>query len=279
MRICLTILIALIIVSCEDVVVIELPSEQNLIVVEGWITDTDEVQELKISRSNNFSGIINPAITDAVVNVLSGSGSSFSYSHVGSGTYQSNINFSGQKDENYRVEITLTDGSTILSDWSRMPSRTNIVLLSVDSFEENDENNPGQTRTIFFPRITARDSADFQNYYRWVFYRNGQRLLEPEPITLQDDRFFDGNFIPNLFNDFEYSLGDEMTVELHAINKSTFDFLSLLSSQITTLSASASTTPAVVNGNLNNITNPGETVLGFFGTLAVSAADTTIQIN
>ena len=260
----------MIVISCEEVVVIQLPEEQNLLVVEGWVTDIEQHQYVRLTRSNSFSGAINPLIEDATVMVQTNSGATFTYSYTENGTYLSDQMYAGGKEVEYRVRIILNDGSTIRSDWSTMRSRTRIVLLSVGSFEENDPDNPGLTKTVYFPRITARDSIDFENYYRWVLYKNDERLTEPESITLQNDRFFDGNFIPNLFDQFEYDEGDEMKVELHSINKDSYEFLNLLKSQITTLSAAASSTPAAISGNLFNATDPSQMVLGYFGTAAIS---------
>lgn len=264
-------ILILVCLSCEKVVVIPLPQEQNLLMVEGWLTDNVERQNIRLTRSNSFSGDVNPTVENAAVSVQIRSGGSFPYTHSTNGNYISDTPFAGINGEEYRVFVTLDDGDVIRSEWTLMPRQTEIVLLSVGDFEENDPNNPGTTITVFFPRITARDSADFANYYRWVFYKNDVRLTEPESITLQNDRFFDGNFIPNLFDEFEYAAGDEIKVELHSINKDAHDFLSLLKSQITTLGAAASTTPATVEGNLENLNDPDETILGFFSATAVNA--------
>ncbi len=260
--------------------IVNLPTEQNLVVLEGWITDNKETQHVRLTRSNSFSGVINPSIEDASVSVQMRKKGSFSYSHTQNGTYLSNTPFTGQLHQEYRVTVTLSSGEIIKSQWSKMLPRTEIVLLSVDSFEENDRENSGQTKTIFFPKIIARDSSGVDNYYRWVFYKHDVMLTHPEPVTLQSDRFFDGNFIPNLFDRFEYNEREEIKVELHSINKDAYDFLNLLKSQINTLGLGsyARTTPATVNGNLTNLTNPEKTILGFFGTTSISV-DSTIVIN
>lgn len=273
----ITFILILSLLSCEETVLIELPDEQNLIVVEGSVTDALVNQSIKLTRSNSFSGQINPNIEDASVMVEDNIGNSFSYQHTERGTYLSNDPYQGIRGNEYRVIITLANGDLIQSEWSVMPPNTRIVLLSVDSFEENDPLQPNQDVTIFFPRITARDSAEFPNYYRWIFYKNGVRLTEPESITIQNDLFFDGNFIPNLFDEFEYLEGEEMTVELLAINRSTFDFLELLKAQITTLGSSVRTTPANVSGNLTNLTNPSFVVLGHFSALSVSTESTIAE--
>jgi len=259
------------------VVVIPLPDEQNLLVVEGWLTDMVERQNIRLSRSNSFSGVVNPIIDDATVLVQSRNSPSQTYSYTQDGRYRSDNAYRAVKGEEYRLSVLLQNGDLIRSTWTPIESNTDIVLLSVDSFVDKDPENPGQNRTFYFPRITARDSANYKNYYRWMLYKGGVQLTDPESIILQNDRFFDGNFIPNLFNDYEYSLGDNMKVELHSITKEAFDFLNLLKSQTTTLSAAASTTPAIVTGNITNFTNPDEIVLGFFGTRSISADSVIVQ--
>ncbi len=264
-------ILTLFILSCEQVVVIPLPSEQGLLVVEGWLTNEVERQYVRLSQSNSFSGTINPIITDATVLVQLRNGPSQTYSYISNGNYLSDTPYSGIEGEEYRLSIVLRNGDLIRSTWTTIEANTEIVLLSVDSFEENDPDNPGQTKTVFFPRITARDSANYENYYRWMLFKNGSQLTEPESIILQNDRFFDGNFIPNLFDAYEYDINDNMKVELHSITREAFDYLSLLKSQTSTLSAAASTTPAIVPGNISNISKPEETILGFFGTRSISA--------
>lgn len=257
-------------------VVVPLPNEQNLLVVEGWITDKVEHQYVRLSRSNSFSGSINPIIEDATVLVQTRNGPSQTYAYIGEGNYLSDNPYQAVEDEEYRLSVVLQNGDLVRSTWTTIESITEIVLLSVDNFPGRDQDT-GEPKTIYFPRITARDSANYENFYRWMLFKNGVQLKEPESILLQTDRIFDGNFIPNDFGDYEYELGDLMVVELHSITKEAFDYLSLLKSQTSTLSAAASTTPAIVNGNMTNISKPDEIVLGFFGTRAVSVKSTTVR--
>lgn len=267
----------LFLISCERVVIIELPPEQNLLVVEGFISDLVEKQQIRLSRSNSFLGPQVVSIENAVVTVDVRNQNTLTFSHEQNGNYFSNSSFAGISGQAYRTTIVLEEGDLIRSEWTTMPVKTEIELLSSDDFEENDLDNTGQTKTIYFPRVTARDSIDFENFYRWVLYRNDSQITVPESITIQNDRFFDGNFIPNLFDQFEYDIGDEMKVELHSIERSTFDYLSLLKSQITSLGGSTGTTPASVRGNISNLSNPNELVLGYFGTKAVSLDSITAE--
>jgi hypothetical protein len=266
----------LFILGCEKIVIIDLPPSQNLIVVEGWLTDIQQTQSIRLTQSNGFL-TNNPvqSISDANVRVERKGGGFQLYSHSNDGYYISVDPFLGNANLEYRVIIELSDGVIIQSDWDKMPVKTDIDFISTRSFLENDPENPGEQITLYYPKLIARDSANVKNFYRWVFFKDRAPYSEPESITLQNDRFFDGNLIPNNFDEFSYQKGDSIIVNLQSLSRSSFDFLTLLKSQIATLGSSSISTPAVVDGNMKNITNSNERVLGYFGTASISA-DTII---
>ncbi len=264
--------------SCEEVVIIDLPDAQNLVTVEGWLTNFDEIQTIRLTRSNSFASNqpVTP-ITNAIVSVQSKkNGNSFLYLHGSNGFYKSTQSFGGETGEEYQVRIDLSEGLSIRSQWERMVETVPIDALFIDSFVENDPDNANRQFTVFFPRISAVDPANNRNFYRWMFLINSQFYDEPESITIQDDRFFDGNVIPNNFRSFGYETGDEMIVQFQSINQEAYDYLSLLKSQITSLGTSTGTTPAFVQGNLSYFSSENDqSVLGYFGTVAISS-DTAI---
>lgn len=258
--------------ACEEVVFIDLPAPQNQIVVEGWVTDSLGRQPIRITRSNAFSSdIAFTPIEDAQVIVQSRDGDVFSYSYSQEGYYEAETEYQGISGKQYRVRIVL-DTMEIRSEWDKMPDLVPIQELEIASFEENDPDDSDQQIIIYYPKITTQDPEGQQNFYRWIFYKNGVVFNEPEPITIQNDRLFDGNLIPNNFQNFDYESSDEMTVQLVSVSQRAHGFLSLLRSQITTLGTSSGTTPAVVTGNVFIVGNQSEQVLGFFGAVAGSYA-------
>lgn len=250
--------------------VVDLPNEQNLIVAEGWISDSLSSQTIRITRSNAFSSEnpISP-ITDAEVLVQSRFGELYSYVHTSDGYYEANPPFRGIEGREYRL-LAEVDTIEIRSEWDRMPTKVELAGIQALSFEENDPENSGQQITVFYPKANVIDPIESINYYRWIFVRNDAILKEPEPITIQNDRLFNGNIIPNDFQGFQYEAGESMVIQLQSISQASHDYLSLLRSQITTLGTSGGTTPAVVTGNIRNLDNPSQQVLGYFGTVAVS---------
>ena len=263
--------------ACEKVVEVDLPTSQNLVVIEGWLSDIEETQSIRITRSNAFDdeNPIQP-ITNAQVIVQSRTGEVFPFSYDSEGHYTSDLEFRGISGTEYRLRVVIDDMTEIRSDWDEMPENVSIGNLEVDSFLENDPDNSNQQITIFFPRITTNDPANADNYYRWIFLKNDNIFTEPESITIQNDRLFNGNLIPNNFRNFDYASTDKMTVQLVSISQNSHNYLSLLKSQITTLGTSSGTTPAIVTGNLFYLDDDDELVLGFFGTTAVSESSINV---
>lgn len=261
----------ILLLGCEQVVIVDLPPSQNLVIVQGWLTDSLSHQSIRLTRSNGFSddNQVIP-IESAQVIVQSRTGSVFTYSYDANGYYNADTPFQGISETEYRVRIVL-DTVEIRSEWDRMPQPVSIGSLQIDSFEENDPNNSDQQITVFYPKITTRDPENEENYYRWVFYKNDQSFFDPEPITIQNDRLFDGNLIPNDFQIFGYDSEDKMTVQLQSISSNAHNYLALLKSQITTLGTTSGTTPAIVNGNLFYFNDESELVLGYFGAISTRA--------
>ncbi len=255
--------------SCEEVITIDLPSAQNLVVIEGWVTDSLSTHPVRITRSSAFSSMDDIVlIEDAQLIVQASTGEVFPYSYSNNGYYEADIAFRGAPGNQYRL-LAIVDTVEIRSEWDSMPERVDILSLEIESFEENDPNNPNQQLTVYYPKINAIDPADRKNQYRWIFYKNDTQFTEPEPITIQNDRLFNGNLIPNNFQAFGYDSGEKITLQLQSISSSAHNYLSLLKSQITTLGTSSGTTPAIVEGNLS-YTDDDRMVLGFFGSASSS---------
>lgn len=259
--------------------IIELPSAQNLITVESWLSSVEETQEVRLSRSNGFSSSDQTSgINDAEVIIQSRAGEIFQFSLSENGLYRSVTPFAGSINQEYRLRILLNDGEELRSEWELMQPTVIIENININSFEENDPENPGEQFTVFFPKIRARDSVDFSNNYRWVFYKDRNKYTEPESITIQNDRLFDGNLIPNDFQSFSYFQGEEIIIELQSITQRAFDYLSLLKSQITSLGTSTGTTPATVIGNVTyQSTEIEDLVLGYFGTVTLSRDTVVVE--
>ncbi len=267
----LSIIAFLVILGCSQSD-LELPSGNQLLVVEGWITDQEQQHSVRITRTTAFNGLQpETVIDDANVTIESRIGlESINLSFDVSGVYYT-PEMSGNIGEEYRISIQLNSGETIQSEWELLNPLVEIDTLFYRSFIDQDEET-GEDIDIYYPVVvSAEPSAADPNYYRYRGYRHNSLLNEPEELILLSDRFVNGkDSLPNHIPEFRYSLNEQIKVELQSINKPAYDFLTLLKNQTTSLGSSSGTSPAKLIGNLRNVTNPETTVLGYFGATSVS---------
>ncbi len=256
---------------------IDLPDGKELLVVEGWVTDQDKQHWVKISRTVPFDDRSSESpVTDALVIIEDKLNNSYPLSHAQDGNYFS-LPFSGMETRSYRLIVELSNGETIQSDWERLNPLMPIKRILKDFFEDQDPET-GEDIEVYFPIVVSSDPAEEINFYRYKGFRNGILLNEPSELILLNDQFVNGaDSLPNFIPEFRYTFDDTIKVELHSLTKESFDFLELLKSQTTSLGSSSGTSPATLTGNLKNLNNENEIVLGFFGASSVSTDSTIIN--
>ncbi len=262
---------------CEDPIDIDLPGNPNLVVIEGWITDKPGPQVISITRTNGFSSKeSNPKIDDASVRVFDQNGGDFIYTNIGNGIYVSESGFTGSYNELYDLRVILSNGDTIISSSEMLMEVSDIDSLGYDSFITQDEENPRLEIEVYYPIAIIKDPMDEVNFYKWKIFRNDTLFSDPAAIILQEDRFVNGNVLPNQFTDFDFSEFDTIGVEVQSISQQTYDYFRLFKSQVISLGTSSGSAPASLTGNLRNISNPGEKVLGFFAATSIKSGEQVI---
>ena len=269
------ILMVLILLGCSDE--IALPETQEILVVEGWLTDQDTFQKVRLSRTVSFeSENSSTGVIDASVLIRSNQ-NSYELAHIKDGIYQSNIEFAGVAGRSYWLEISM-DGKIFESNKETMRSVPALDSIYFDFFERQSEENPQLEELVYYPIGYFSDNAEEQNFYRWKFKRNDELFAEPEDIFILEDRFLNGlDSIKNEFTGFEYDLNDTISIELQEISFDAYNYLRLLRLQTTSLGTRNGTTPSVVRGNMLDSSNPASLVLGYFG--VISTTSDTLVIN
>lgn len=246
----------------------------NLLVVQGWFTDLDTFQTVKLSLSQDF--LVNEQETyvqDAGVFVSGNNGESYAYDYVGNGVYQTRDKEKASSGVNYTLTITLSDGRIITSPGERMKRAPSIDTLGYDYYERPSEENQNIIEQVYYPILQFQDPGSYSNYYRIKAYKNDTLFAQPENMILINDRFFNGNK-PKIENEFallEYFRNDSISLELHEISRDGYEFLRLLKSQTTSLGSASSVTPSPINSNLQYL-NSNEAVLGYWGTASIQRA-------
>ncbi|MDH5609282.1 MAG: DUF4249 domain-containing protein [Cyclobacteriaceae bacterium] len=265
-------------IACDDIVQIEIPANENLIVVEGWVTDLPGPQSITITQSSPFSST-EPVQTihDASVTVYNQFNEAHPYYYQNKGTYQSLPGFQGNPNDVYRVEIILANGDTLLSSPEFLIEVSPIDSLGYNWYLRERTEPPRIYEQVYYPVAFASDPPDQKNYYEWKVYKNDSLFTGIEKLTLIDDKLFNGNSYQNDFRLFDFQKKDTIRIEIKSLSERAFDFLTAFKFQVTSLGTRTGTSPSPLKGNLINKNAPHIRVLGYFGATSIKSEETIIQ--
>jgi len=204
--------------SCEEVIDLKLDNSESLIVIDGGISDQNENQLVKVSRTYNFTepNKFN-GVSGATVVLTRPNGSKISYNEVSPGVYQS-VKFRGLSGSKYTLDVTV--GGKTYTASSIMPGR---VLL--DSLTFKQFNFFGSTNN--YMAVNYNDPVGIPNQYRYILKSKGKT----EEDMVSEDRFTDGNKVSDvIFYKLEHlEIGDSLHVELQCIDRNVYRYFYSLS--------------------------------------------------
>jgi len=269
-------------VSCEDVVDIDLQEGETLYVADAFITNESKQQLIRLTTTAPyFDNSLAPSIKGATVTVAGSDGSLYNFTENINGYYIWTPSFAGEKIDS--IGVTYTLNVTIGNEFFTATSLLNPVP-PIDSiaFEYDDDpkedEDDGYTAEFF-----ATDIPNRTDFYWIKAYQNGKRVGGEGNFSLTDkdaafgDLADDGKlfiFPLRVFtineNDTYYQLNDSIRVELLSINEEIHEFLEAVSVQ-TNNGGLFATPPANVYGNILDANNrPQKKMLGAFSISAIS---------
>lgn len=255
-------------ISCEDVIDLDIPNQNALLVIQGEITDKESPHYVDIYLTNPYLGSDSYSlITDAEVVLFENESVVDTFNIQPTGRYKSN--YQGSLNSFYTILVTMNDGSTYESIPEKI-SRVNPIDSIYAEFEpETPFTDAGYT--VYFDTYEPAGRGDF---YRWKTYFNNQLVNDPFFIRVSDDEFVDGNEINEFQVNFEpLPAGDTVRIEQMSISRGNFEYWSLILTQTAQVGSNFDPPPAPIRGNIVSISNPDETVLGYFSASAVVEAE------
>jgi len=257
---------------------------ENLLVVEGFITNSPDFQYIKLSRTYPYvvSKGIRPE-TGAIVTVTKNSGEVFVCNETSEGTYRPDTSeFSPSSGESYQLFIELSDGQQYTSGFEMMQPSAHLDSIYYE-IKKNDPINTGYSQDGLQLLVDVR-TENTEGHLLWTFnetweftvpYGSGNEfrcwnhrashsfitgsssaLIEPR---IDRQRI---NFIP--FSDNRLYIKYSMILNQFSISQEAFQFLGKLQKLSRQQGTIFSQTPYSLPGNVENLTNPKEQVLGYF---------------
>ena len=276
-------------ISCEDRIDIALDDPGNLLVVDAWLDSANDLQNIKLTRSQSITDPSSPTPeSNATVTLITPTDTIRSV-EVEAGVYQINHR-PNEIGKTYVLNIQLSNGTlvygeTIMGDVPQIDSITT-------EFVENDLRGPDGIYAEFF----ARDLPGIGNSYWIKTFKNNVFLNKPQEINLAYDAGFDpgarlDNFIfitpirflinpvpsdDEILNEVPpYVSGDTLRVEIHSLSEQHYDFLSLPRNQLINGDAGIFASP--IANAIGNLTSTGQDeVLGAFNVAHVSSLEAII---
>ena len=265
--------------ACEDPISIELPSSRSYIVVEGWITDQPGPYRIKLSQTLPFdSRETNPKISGANISILSRANTYLLTEDANApGEYLTDsAEFVGAVGMNYRLAIEIND-KTIVSDTEPMRPSPPFDTLTYTFVENIFVPETFSFTSGFLVTGFVTDSSTRNDYYRWKVTENGVPYGRAQDLILITDRFFNGQRFGFEVSGILFQEGDTVSIDQYSIDQSAFEYLRNLNTQAIGLGKSTSTPPSTVRGNLRNLEDDTEVILGYFGVSSVSRGEVVIQ--
>lgn len=200
------------IVACVDPEAIILHGTNDILVVDGTITDRAESQIIKLNRSqaDRLTGRFGTVpVTKATVEIVVDSVQRIPAHETVDGSYQMPSDFRGQIGHSYQLRFTLNDGTKYISTQQVMQAVPPIAKVSsrfnTKSLSPLLLNGYTAGHDIF---IESQDPADQHNFYRWdwTFYERQYWCRK-----CQNGVYAIHKVLPHVYKDFYYFVaGNEL---------------------------------------------------------------------
>lgn len=274
--------------ACACVEPFETLSENSLnkLVVDATLTDDDIQQKISIHQSiTNGEIAFKEPIDNLKVEILVNRKEMVSLSHQGEGIYALPENFRAMSGNSYKLIFQKPDGTKYESTEQIMPKGIKVDRL-YDTFTTDGIDNGTKKLPANNLYVDFQDPANEQNFYTWSwtlwerqficytefsvdYYcrQNCWEIIRNDTWNIFSDIYSNGKTVYNKLVAqipyFQYG-GALVEIKQLAISGEAYRFLKTLSEQTERTGTLVDTPPAAIVGNVRNLTNPDEPVVGFF---------------
>lgn len=272
---------------------------ESLLVVDGLISDSNSSFSVRLSRTILKQNSNPVMVTNATLFISDDTGRDCYLENTGKGIYKTDsLDFRGVAGRTYVLHIKTGEGMEYESDPCVMPTGSDID--SIYFKKDSELVNNGTENEVGIRIFVATDGSETESYYRWDFEETWKfRVSNPKKY---DFMAVDTTFIPhhpvnefcwkhNYSNEILISSdvssksygSDKMPllfiasdksdrlliqysilVKQHSISKKEYDFWNNIKQVNESGDDIFGKQPYTVDGNIHNISNRGEKVLGYF---------------
>lgn len=157
--------------SCEETIELDLKQTDEVIIIEGLITDQHAFHTIKITTTIPFNTPgKTPRVSGAVVTVSDAEGATMRFLEKELGKYVSEEAFAGKAGETYSMRVEIGDKVFTASETLRPALGFTKVEYRIDEDEKVDPEDEGRFYEVLF---YANEPQETEDYYLFKLYRNG----------------------------------------------------------------------------------------------------------
>jgi hypothetical protein len=305
----LLLLLVFILKGCIDPFTPSIDEYQQMLVIDGMITDREGIHTVTVSRSSSYNAPGLKYESGCTVNILDNKGNIFNMAEGSAGKYSARIE--GQflsTGTQYRLEVTTRDGNKYQSDYEMLSHSPSIDSIHWEvKYVERDDPLYGALMGVQF--LVNSDATGCEaNGYRWElfeqweyrskyyaqdYYDGSIHHVSQEGIS--DSVYYCWTTIKKINEIYTYSTAQAVSkkirmvpltyvsnqtgrlkfdycllVKQYSLSQSAFSYWNKLQEQANESGGLYETQPSRIKGNLYNVDDPDETVLGFFGASGVT---------
>lgn len=279
--------------SCIEPYDPEIDRYENVLVVDGLYTNADDHMYVRLSRSIPYYENGALKVTGAVVVIADDLGYGQTYTEISPGVYRLEAGLKqGIAGRSYKISIETMEGEQYESDYQLMKEAVEIdsVYYELDEeiFSSGSQNRKG---VRFF--LDSKDEKGATQYYRWDWletweyevphYKPGfenrktcWRSFYSNNISISNTGSFSEDFnykkelytVTNETNRLKMQYSS--LIRQYSISSEAFEFWRTMKETNELTGTLFDTPPAPVLGNIQNVNDPYEPVLGFFEVSGVS---------
>lgn len=244
--------------SCEDVVDVDLKTDTPKLVIDAainWKKGTSgNLQQIKLSTTTNFYSTTVPVASNALINVTNLSTNQvFNFIEVPTTGVYICTDFVPNINNQYRLEVKVNNQNyTATETLFATPAITTVEQIAVQGFDKEEI----QVK-YFYP-----DNGLENNFYLLTVKQNNIAI----PVfNVTTDEFFQGNTMFGFYTEEKLKATDILDLSVQNVSQQYYDYMNkFISISGGAGSSPFQTTPAILRGNIKNITNSKNFPLGFF---------------
>jgi hypothetical protein len=284
--------------QCVDPFLPDLKDNENLLVVEGAISNAPGPYVVTLSRTKGINYPFPEPLSGAIVTLVEEGGEQEALEETAPGSYSTSPSgIQGKAGKKYKISIVTADGLAYESAYEEILAAEPIDAVYAEVERRVDPEFAYDLAGYQFYLDASIQNQD-NKYFLWKltetykfnadllipFYYEGQTLPFPKPDSLftcyktsdvKDIFVFDAKRLtnPNIqrlplhFVDTEdrrLYLRYSLLTKQFVISKAAYEFWSNIKKQNSGLGALYTSQPFQIRGNIKNMEDPDEAVLGFF---------------